>query len=331
MRAAVLEQFGHPLQMREVPIPHPAAGQVLIQITASGVCFTDLKVGERLAASLPLIPGHEPVGVVAEVGDGVSSVQPGQRVCVHAGSSCGHCAACRAQHDEACLQNRGGFAGMGRDGGYAEYMVAPADHVIALPEGLDFAEAAPLVCAGLTTFAAFRNAGLRNGQRAAVVGIGGLGHLAISIGVALGGQIYAVTSSPGKAADAAARGAVFTGSAEEVADQLGQDGGAHVMLNTVDNLEPMSQLLPALATQARIVLAAGSGRALPIAPDQLIGQQLRVMGTFFGSKVDLRDLLQLAVAHGIRPQIERYRLDDVNTVHRRLRDNRIRYRAVLEF
>jgi D-arabinose 1-dehydrogenase-like Zn-dependent alcohol dehydrogenase len=302
-----------------------------VQITASGVCFTDLKVGERLAASVPLIPGHEPVGVVAEVGDGVSSVRPGQRVCVHSGFSCGQCAACRAEHDEACVGNRGAFAGIARDGGYAEYMVAPADHVIALPEGLDFVEAAPLLCAGLTTFAAFRNAGLRDGQRAAVIGIGGLGHLAISIGAALGAQVYAVTSSPDKADNAEARGAVFTGSAEAVAAQLSRDGGAHVALNTVDNLQPMTQLLPALVTQASIVLAAGSGRALPVSPDQLIGQQLRVMGTFFGSKTDLRDLLQLAVIHGIRPQIERFCLEDVNAVHRRLRENTIRYRAVLEF
>jgi D-arabinose 1-dehydrogenase-like Zn-dependent alcohol dehydrogenase len=330
MRAAVFERFGEPLQIREVPTPHPGPGEVLVRIAASGVCFTDIKVGERLATTLPMIPGYEPVGVVAGVGDGVASVQPWDRVCVHAGFSCGRCAGCLTEGPEACVRAFAAFAGIARDGGYAEYMIAPADHVVALPDGLDFAEAAPLLCAGLTTFAAFRKAGLRSGQRAAVVGIGGLGHLAISIGTALGAQIYAVTSSPNKAGDAYARGAVFAGSTDAVVKRLRRDGGADVVLNTVDNLEPLTALVPGLASGAGIVLAAGSGDALPVTADQLIVQQLRVHGSFFGSTRDLRDLVELAVTHDIRPQIQRYRLDDVNTVHQLLRDNKIRYRAVLE-
>jgi D-arabinose 1-dehydrogenase-like Zn-dependent alcohol dehydrogenase len=330
MRAAVFERLGEPMQIREVPMPRPGPGEVLVRIAASGVCFTDIKVGEGLATTVPRIPGHEPVGVVAAVGDGVSSVQPGARVCVHAAFSCGACPGCVDEDPKACVRGFAAFAGIAQDGGYAEYMVAPAEHVVALPDGLEFAQAAPLLCAGLTTFAAFRKAGLRPGQRAAVVGIGGLGHLAISIGAALGAHIYAVTGSLQKVGDAHARGAVFAGPAEAVAARLHQDGGADVVLNTVDNLEPVTALMPGLAAGASIVLAAGSGRALPITPDQLIVQQLRVVGSFFGTQGDLRDLLQLAVRHGIRPQIQRFRLDDVNTVHQLLGDNKIRYRAVLE-
>jgi D-arabinose 1-dehydrogenase-like Zn-dependent alcohol dehydrogenase len=210
-------------------------------------------------------------------------------------------------------------------------MAVPADHIVPLPDVLGFSEAAPLLCAGLTTYAAFRNAGLRPGQRAVVIGVGGLGHLAISIGAALGAEVYAVTTSPDKAVDAKARGAVFVGSVDEVADRLAHDGGAHVVLNTVDALEPVARIIPGMARQGSIALIGGTGDKLPITPDEFIALQLRVLGTFFGSTQDVRDLFELAVKHNIRPQIESYRFEEVDEVHARLRENKVRYRAVLEF
>ena len=331
MRAAILSAAGEPLRLEEVEAPRPGPGEVVVRIMACGVCFTDLKAIDGLATSFPLIPGHEPVGLVAELGHGVRSVQEGDRVAVHAFFSCGRCGACVEGEQEACVLGLTALAGVSRAGGYAEYMVVPADHIVPLPDMLGYAEAAPLLCAGLTTYAAFRNVGLRPGQRAVVVGLGGLGHLAISIGAALGAEIYGVTTSPDKAADARARGASYVDTADAVAARLVEEGGAHVVLNTVDVLDSVARLVPGIAKQGSIVLAAGFGDALPVTPAQLGELQLRVVGTFFGSSQDVHDLLELAIAHDIRAQIERYRLEDVHNVHARLRDNKVRYRAVLEF
>jgi alcohol dehydrogenase, propanol-preferring len=331
MRAALLHTVGEPLRVTDVPTPRPGDGEVLVRTAASGVCFTDLKIADGMVATLPVIPGHEPVGIVAEVGAGVNSVRPGARVAVHARFYCRRCAACLSGNESLCEQGIFGFAGVGHDGGFAEYTLAPADHVVALPEQLDFADAAPLLCAGLTTFTGLRSAGLRPGQRVAVLGIGGLGHLAVSIAAALGAEVYAVTSSSDKIADALARGAVFAGSAADTGARLTQDGGAHIVLNTVDDLGPLSAIVPALAVGATVVLAAGSEQPLPIDAVHFLTHQLTVQGTFFGSPTDLQDLLALAAERGIRPQIERYSLDDINEVADRLRSNTIRYRAVVEF
>jgi propanol-preferring alcohol dehydrogenase len=330
MRAAVLEQVGRPLVMRDVPTPRPDPGEVLVRIHASGVCHTDLKIIEGLAPALPLIPGHEPVGEIVELGEGVTGLAIGARVAVHPFFSCGECPACGRGEQEACVRSFIALAGLGRPGGYAEYMCVPADHVVALPDELSYAEAAPLLCAGLTTYAAFRNGNLQPGQRVVVVGIGGLGHVAISIAAALGATVYAVTTSPDKAADAERFGATFAGAMPAVLERLSADGGADLVLNTVDDLGPVAQLVPAMAMQGTIVFAAGAGDTLPVTPGLLVGLQLRLIGTFFGSATDLRELLDLAVAHQIRPQIERFALAEVNTAHDRLRANSVRYRAVLE-
>jgi len=331
MRAAVLDNVGGPLHLRDVEDPKPGRGEVVVRIAACGVCFTDLKTIDGLATTFPLIPGHEPVGVVAEVGSDVLKIRVGDRVCVHSFFSCGHCSACADNEEEACVLGIAALAGVSRDGGYAEYMVVPAGHVVPLPDELTFAEAAPLLCAGLTTFAAFQNAGLRAGQRAAVIGVGGLGHLALSIGTALGADVYAITTSPDKAVDALARGAVFADSVDIVGARLADEGGAHVVINTVDALGSLERVIPAMAKQGSIVLAAGGGETLPVTPAQLGQQQLKLIGSFFGSTQDVRDLLTLCVEHRIRPQVERYAFDMVEEVHQRLRDNKIRYRAVLEF
>jgi propanol-preferring alcohol dehydrogenase len=330
MRAAVAEGLGLPIVVKDVATPDIGPTDVLLEVRACGICATDIKVVDSLAAVLPLVPGHEPVGVVAAVGDGVRGVRVGDRVGVHSFFACGECAQCAAGEDEACVRGLGALAGLAHDGGYAEYMRLPAARVIPLPPGLEFVDAAPLFCAGLTSYAALRNAGVRRGHRVVVIGVGGLGHLAISIAVALGAQVYAVTASPDKAADARARGAVVVGDARAVADELLRAGGAHVALNTSDALEPLAAIVPAMAKQGAVVLVAGAGGPLPITPEILGSLQLRVIGSFFGSAQDMRDLLALADRHAIRPQIERYPLERVNAALARLRANGVRYRAVIE-
>jgi len=331
MRAALFETSGEPLTLAEVPTPEVGADDVLVEVKAAGVCYTDLRLigGASRGDAGPITPGHEPVGVIAEVGANVTAFTPGDRVAVHALFSCGECDYCRRGEEEACVRGFTRLAGFGLDGGYAEYLRAPAAHVVPLPDAISFEDAAPFCCAGLTVYAALRNAGIEAGQRVAVIGIGGLGHLAISIAVALGAEVYAVTGSADKIELALERGAVWAGDAEAAAAELKARGGAQIVLNTANALDPVGTLMPGVAKQGAIVLTAADGDALPVPLGMFIGLQLRVIGSFFGSTSDLRDVLELADLHDIRPQIEAYPLDAVNEVHTRLRANEVRFRAVL--
>jgi D-arabinose 1-dehydrogenase-like Zn-dependent alcohol dehydrogenase len=330
MRAMAVTAAGQPLEAIELPDPHAGDGQVVVEVRACGVCFTDVKVAAGLAGHLPLVPGHEPVGVIAEVGPGIRDLRVGDRVGIHAILACEECAACRAGRQQACIRGVGALVGIGQHGGYAPYLAVPAANVVRLPGEIGFAEAAPLLCAGLTSFAGLLAGRVQPGDRVAVIGIGGLGHLAIPIAAALGAEVYAVTGSPGKVTYATGKGAVFAGDAASVADALASVGGAHVVLNTSDAFDGVAALLPALAIGARVVLAAGSGTSLGVSPGDLLGRQLSVTGTFFGSRQDVRDLVALAVSHEIRPEVERYPPGQVNAVHDRLRANAVRYRAVVD-
>ena len=332
MHAIVFERPGKPLVVQDVPVPEIGADDVLLEVKASGVCYTDLRLidgGDRGEGG-GIIPGHESVGVIAATGANVGDeLKWGDRVAAHALFSCGECDYCLRGEQEACVLGFSRLAGFGLDGGYAEYLRVPADHVVPLPDGIDFADAAPFCCAGLTVYSAMRNGGIEAGQRVAVIGIGGLGHLAISIATALGAEVYAVTGSPDKVEVALNRGAVWAGDAAAAAEDLAARGGAQLVLNTANALDPVGQLMPGVAKQGAIVLAAAEGDQLPIALPMFIGLQLRVIGSFFGSRDDLRDVLELADRHDIRPQIETYPLERVNEVHTRLRANEVRFRAVL--
>lgn len=330
MRAAVLGGSGEPLAVRDVAVPAIGVGDVLVAVKASGVCYTDLRLIDGPERAEPIIPGHEPVGVIAAVGAEVpDGLKVGDRVAVHALYACGECEYCARGEDEACVLGVSRLAGFGLDGGYAEYLRVPAERVVALPDGLSFADAAPFCCAGLTVYSALRNGGIEAGQRVAVIGIGGLGHLAISIATALGAEVYAVTGSADKIEVARERGAVWAGDATSAAVELGARGGAQLVLNTANTLEPLGQLVPGIAKQGAIVLAAADGDALPVPLAMFIGLQLRVIGSFFGSREELREVLELAERHGIRPQVETYPLERVNEVHARLRANEVRFRGVL--
>jgi D-arabinose 1-dehydrogenase-like Zn-dependent alcohol dehydrogenase len=331
MRAALFEHSGGPLTLSDIPTPELGADDVLVEVKAAGVCFTDLRLidGASRGEAGPITPGHEPVGVISKVGSNVNAFSVGDRVAVHALFSCGECDYCRRGEEEACVLGFTRLAGFGLDGGYAEYLRAPAAHVVPLPDALSFEDAAPFCCAGLTVYSALQNAGIEAGQRVAVIGIGGLGHLAISIAAALVTEVYAVTSSADKIALARERGAVWAGDAAAAATELAARGGAQIVLNTANSLDPVGTLMPGVAKQGAIVLAAADGDALPVPLGMFIGLQLRVIGSFFGSTSDLRDVLELADLHDIRPQIESYPLGAVNEVHTRLRANEVRFRAVL--
>ncbi len=330
MRAAVAEQLGQPLVVREREQPVIGPDEILLKVAACGVCYTDLRVIDVIgAAAMPLIPGHEPVGIVAATGAAVTEFKLGDRIGAHALFSCGVCAYCLAGEEEACVTGFSRLAGVALDGGYAEYMRLPAGHAVRLPDGMAFTDAAPLFCAGLTTYAGLKNGNLQPGQRVVVIGIGGLGHLAISLAKAMGAVVYAVTTSPDKVAVARERGADVVGDIAMVVDALKAVGGAHLALNTANALDPVGRIVAGMAKQGTIVLTAADGDVLPIPPAMFMGLQLRVMGSFFGSRQDLREVLDLAHRHAIRPLVETYPLAEVNAAHTRLRANQVRYRAVL--
>jgi D-arabinose 1-dehydrogenase-like Zn-dependent alcohol dehydrogenase len=330
MLAAVAEKAGAPLAVRDIPTPEVGPADLLIRIGACGVCYTDLRiVGAMGAAFMPLVPGHEPVGTVVSTGADVREFTAGDRIAVHALFTCGVCELCLAGEEEACVRGILNLAGLGTSGGYSEFMRLPASHAVRLPDALSFAEAAPFCCAGLTTYAALKNGGMAPGKRVAVLGIGGLGHLGIAIAKAMGGVVYAVTSSPDKRQLALDLGASFAGDAASVVTELQQAGGAHIALHTANGLDPVGAILPAMAKQGAIVLTSGDGDALPIPPGMFTGLQLRVIGSFYGSHADLVKLFALVEEHHIRPIIEEYPLSEVNAVHDRLRAGDVRYRAVL--
>jgi propanol-preferring alcohol dehydrogenase len=336
MRAAAAETYGEPLTVGEQPMPEIGPGDALIRVTAAGICATDMKVIEgglgADPARLPLIPGHEIVGVVESVGEGVSEVAVGDAVAVHPMFSCGSCEFCLAGEEEACPTGLPNFAGLSINGGYAEFVRARADHCLPLPEGLAPVEAAPLICAGLTVYSGLKTANLGPGQRVAVIGIGGLGHLAISIAKAMGADVIAVTGSADKAAVARELGAIEVTGGDEAGAALQALGGAHVVLNTADAAEPLMQVVPGMRPQSTIVMTTPSvGDLLPVPTALMMGLQMRVISSFFGSRQDLRELLDLAMEHNIRPITEVVALDDVNAAHDRLRANQVRYRSVIGF
>ena len=330
MHAAIAEKPGVPLVYREIPTPEIGPGDILMKVEACGVCYTDLRIIDGMGGPfMPLVPGHEPVGVVSAIGAEVTGASIGDRIGVHALFTCDACDYCLRGEEEACAQGIRNLAGLAHNGGYGEYMRLPASHAIPLPDNLSFVDAAPFFCAGLTTYAALKNGGLQPRQRVAILGIGGLGHMAISIAKAMGAEVYAVTTSPGKAALAPSLGATMAGDAATIAKALSSAGGAHLALHTANALEPVGQILPGMAKQGAIVLTSGDGDTLPIPPGMFTSLQLRVIGSFFGSRQDMRELLTLAEEHHIRPIIETYPLSEVNAVHVRLRASDVRYRAVL--
>ena len=331
MRAMAVTALGERLRPVDIPDPRVEPDGVVVDVRACGVCYTDVKVAEQLAPHLPLVPGHEAVGLVAEVGSRVDGLRIGDRVAIHAVVACERCAACVAGRQQACVRGLASFGGIGLHGGYAPAVAVPAATAIPLPDELGFVDAAPLLCAGLTSYSGLRSAGVGPGDRVAIIGVGGLGHLAISIAAALGAEVFAVTSSPSKIPTAVSRGAVFAGEAAAVADAVADRGGLTVVLNTANHLGPLTHLMPSLAVGARVVLVAGDDAVgVGISPSDIVGKQLHVIGSFFGSRQELRELLGLATEHRIRSKIEPYRTDDVNIAHDRLRANDVRFRAVLD-
>ncbi len=325
MRAAMLTRPGGPLEVREVEVPEPGPGQVLVRVRASGVCHTDLYVAAGiLPAELPRTLGHEPAGEIAAVGSGVAARRIGDRVGVLARQgACGRCEPCARDRADSCAERRS--AGVQVHGGHAEYMLATADSTVLLPEGLADEQAAPLLCAGQTVWSGLLAAAPRPGERVAVVGIGGLGHLAIQYARAGGFETFAVSRSPDKAESARQLGAD-----DVMADgrALQRAGGADVVLVTGISYRALDEVLRALRPDGRLVLLGLSAEPLPVSSDFVL-RRGRILGVTPGGREHLHEALALAARGRVRVMAETYPLARVARAYDRLAAGKVRFRAVL--
>ena len=337
MKAAVQEHVNQELVIRDVPMPTPGRRDALLKVEACGVCHTDLHLTDGFFRPLgidvfPIVPGHEVVGTVEEVGPDVSHVKRGDRVGAYFFWTCGLCTHCLGGEETGCatLLTAPRLHGFSVDGGYAEYMRIPAEHLLRLPDELDFVVSAPLFCGGITMYGGFKRAGLRPDQRVAVLGIGGLGHLGIQIANAMGAEVVAITSQ-GKeewARDLGAHHVIARNG--DVGQQLLELGGADVVLSTTIDSGDIANVMKGVRVRGSLVLTGMTADLVSVMPAGFAFAQQRIIGSIIGTRRDQAELLDLAVRNDIRPVTEVYPLDRVNEVHRRLRDQKVRLRAVLK-
>jgi D-arabinose 1-dehydrogenase-like Zn-dependent alcohol dehydrogenase len=320
------------LEIVERAIPEPGAGQVRIRVQACGVCHSDSFTvdGTWPGIQYPRVPGHEIAGVVDEVGPGISGWQTGQRVGVgwHGGHD-GTCRQCRRGDFRNCEQLQ--VPGISYDGGYQQYMIAPVEAVVPIPESLQDVEAAPLLCAGITTYNALRHSGALPGDLVAVEGIGGLGHLGIQFASKFGYKVAAIGRGSDIAALATQLGAsVYIDSASaKPAEALRQLGGAQVILATAPSSKAMSELVDGLAPNGLLMVVGATSDPIEVTPIQLITGVRMIQGWNTGTPADGEDTLNFAELTGVRPMIETYPLQRAGEAYARMMSGHARFRAVL--
>ncbi len=332
MRVAQIARPGGPFELVEREIPQPAAGQVRIKVQACGICHSDtlVKDGHWPGLQYPRVPGHEVVGVVDAVGAGVSQWKPGQRVGVgwH-GGHCGQCDACRSGNFFGCqvaLQ----ITGLSFDGGYADYMVASSVAVALVPEKLSPVEAAPLMCAGITTFNALRNSGAIPGDLVAVLGLGGLGHLGVQYAVKMGFKTVGIARGPDKQPLARQLGVhhYIDSQAGDPAAELQKLGGAKVILATVTSGAAMSAVQGGLGLNGTLMVI-GADQSMQVSPLVLIMGRRSVKGWYSGTAADSQDTLRFSVLAGVQSMNEVYPLEKVTEAYDRMLSGKARFRVVL--
>lgn len=337
MRAAVIPEENADISFEERDRPRPGPGQVLIRVVACGICHSDVALQEGLFdfATFPRIPGHEVAGVVEELGEGVDWPQRGARVGMPwLYSSCGHCDYCVRGDENLCPESE--TTGVTRDGGYAEFMVAPARYAAPIPDAIDLADAAPIMCAGITVFNGLRTGRFEPGvrDRVAVIGFGGLGHLAVQYVRALGGRAAVVSTSPQKEDKARETGAELFIDANrvDIGEALaGWEGGADVVLATAPAAEPMTAAISGLAPDGALVVLGVAEGEVSAAPHELVSFRRRVVGSPSGSRRGLRAALRVAAANNVRPDRTDVSLGDVADVFAKMHDSELSGRAVIRF
>jgi D-arabinose 1-dehydrogenase-like Zn-dependent alcohol dehydrogenase len=332
MKAAQISRAGGGFEIVEREIPNPGVGQVRIKVQACGICHSDVLVteGSWPGIQYPRVPGHEVAGIIDEVGPGVSVWKKGQRAGVgwHGG------------HDNTCLPcRRGDFRncrnaqvpGISYDGGYQQYMVAPVEALVAIPESLSDADAAPLLCAGITTFNSLRHSGALPGDLVAVQGIGGLGHLGIQFANKFGYKVAAIGRGSENASLAKKLGAsVYIDSkSTKPAEALQKLGGAQVILATAPSSKSMSELIDGLGPNGKLIVVGVAFDPIEVTPVQLITGNLTIQGWVTGIPADCEDTLRFSELSGVRPMIETYPLEKAGEAYARMMSGDARFRVVL--
>lgn len=332
MRVAQIPKPGADFQIVEREIPTPNAGEVRIRVQACGVCHSDVLTKEGLWPGIqyPRIPGHEVVGIIDGVGDRVSEWTVGQRAGVgwHGGHD-GTCISCRRGDFGNCQNMK--IPGISYDGGYQQYMVTPVEALVAIPENLNETEAAPLLCAGVTTFNALRNAGALPPDLVAVQGIGGLGHLGIQFANKSGYKVAAIGRGPENAALAKKLGAsVYIDSkATNAAEELQKLGGARVILATAPSSKSMSELIDGLGPNGKLIVIGADFDPIEVTPIQLISGSRTIQGWASGTPTDSEDTVRFAELTGVRPMIETYPLEKAAEAYARMISGDAQFRVVL--
>lgn len=332
MRAVQVPRPNGPLEIVEREIPEPGPGLVRIKVQACGICHSDevTRHGMFPDIQFPRVPGHEVVGVIHAVGPNVPRWTVGQRVGVgwH-GGHCGYCDACRHGDFFAC-QTSTQITGVTRDGGYAEYMIAPASALALVPEKLSAEEAAPLMCAGVTTFNCLRNSGARSGDLVAILGLGGLGHLGVQFAAKCGLQTVAIARGKDKEALARKLGAsqYIDSQTQDPAAELQKLGGARVILATVTNGDAMKAVLGGLGANGTFMII-GAVPSLEVPPLELLRTRGSVKGWYSGTSIDSQDTLAFSVLTGVRSMNETFPLARVNEAYECMLSGRARFRVVL--
>jgi D-arabinose 1-dehydrogenase-like Zn-dependent alcohol dehydrogenase len=331
MRVVQISQPGGPLEIVERPIPEPGRGSVRIRVEACGICHSDAltKDGHYPGIQYPRVPGHEVAGVIDAVGADTPDWQPGQRVGVGwNGGYCGHCDYCRRGEFFACVTHQ--VTGVTYDGGYAEYMIAPASAVALMPTELPAVEAAPLMCAGVTTFNALRNSGARSGDVVAVLGLGGLGHLGVQYAAKMGFQTVGIARGKDKEPLARQLGAsVYIDSqSQDPAAELQKLGGAKVILATATSGEAMSAVQGGLAVNGTLLIV-GAAPSMQVSPVFLLSGCRSIKGWYSGTSIDSQDTLAFSARTGVRPMNEIFPLERASEAYDRMMSGKARFRVVL--
>lgn len=335
MRAAVIEEFKQPLVVRDWEVPVPEADEVLIQVEACGVCHSDLSIVDgdwpqlKRVIKKPLIPGHEVVGRVVKRGDQVQHLNAGDRVGVawlH--WSCGTCELCKEGLENLCPNQA--ITGASVDGGYAEFIKAKASHAMPVPESLKAAEAAPLFCAGVTVYRAVKNAGVQPGQRVAIFGVGGLGHLAVQIAKTFGARVVAVDVANDKLELAKSLGAddVINAATEDVLKTLRKIGGVHAAVVTSSAKAAYTQAFYGVRSAGSLMVVGLPSEEISF--PAILMREIKIRSVATGTRDDLRETLNLAAAGKIRCLVETSGLDKVNDVLDQMRQGRIKGRVVID-
>jgi D-arabinose 1-dehydrogenase-like Zn-dependent alcohol dehydrogenase len=332
MKAAQVPRPGADFEIVEREIPKPGVGQVRIKVQACGVCHSDVltKEGQWPGIQYPRVPGHEIAGKIDELGAGVSDWSVGQRVGVgwHGGQD-NTCPSCRRGDFRNCRNLK--IPGISYDGGYQQYMLAPIEALVSIPETLSDIDAAPLLCAGITTYNSLRHSGALPGDLVAVQGVGGLGHLGIQFANKFGYKVAAVGRGAETAALAKKLGATvyIDSQATNAAQELQKLGGAQVILATAPSSKAMSELFDGLGPNGKLIVIGVTFEPLEITPVQLISGSRNIQGWAAGTAADSQDTLRFAELTGVRPMIETYPLERAGEAYARMLSGKAEFRVVL--